>query len=628
MARVNFSSDSQTSPLDERSHWWPQALENSPHLLALRERTLAWTGGYSYARLKEAGLTASLQPINRHVILEMIVQHLISIGMYQTADKIVEETGHRFQMTHQPWQKTDLMILVSLGVLPFENQWDVPEERNVQFVTEPLEDDFFSVRYVEDPKNLGRVICDENCECLWEGSLQDRTEFKYLRASSLNWIVLHLVDDSRDMFLSSKEDREAFFLTLDTVTSSMHFFEHLKCLYNMDVGDKQAEEMIKEKIGSIRNRILKLIPQWMEFRGLYIGQRTLRAIQRFCDKIDDDDNVDTDAKRILGLLPKLTYGSYVSEQPVMEEPDIAWMDPDAQMLFRPDWKLFDPRSQVVKPREIARQITLMAQEAFKKVPARELRVALEAKMKAVESHDARLLTREVLREKMLSLETPNLRDFFATQKEVGRLVLETFLSCGDKNDKNDRNDRNTAFRIVVEIAKHLCEIGNYHSLSIILEEFLKRELLQSAMQQMANKKENLLEELKRLGKKTGAEPWEQRTGGRKDKRGYSVPPIFGDYKEEIIKRLEDDKPAIPNIEAHLLYSTVEENDDFVDGLINWEKRRQLAQVLGVFYKSQNRPFPFSPVLQIQKVIKRGPRHTEEELDKMAVKWAEEVSRHS
>lgn len=549
-----MAADRELTPeqLEEaRSRWLPEILERAPHLLALRERTLPWTGGYSFAKLVETGLTASLTPVNRHVILELIVQHLSAIGMQQTADTIIEETGHKFQEKLQEWDKTDLMILVSLGVLPREDPWNIPEDPHVQYVVEPLEEDFFSSPYREDPRNP----IDPSRDVVWIDK-DGKKNYENIKASTLNYLVLQMFDPDTMAFMGSDGHLEEFFLALNTVTSSMHFFEHLQAVFDLKIGEEDAKS-VEKRINLIQIEILKLIQKWVNFRGLFIGRRTLRAIHRFCDRFDSGYETLASLRRMISeSMDKLTYGIRQNPKLEKEKPCIV----DAQILFKPTLSLVEP-----EPIEVARQITLLSHAAFKAIPTRELIIALESKKS--------------------SLATPTLREFILFQKSIGLLCIEAIVYA---------DDRVKAMERIVSIVKELGKIGNYQSLSAIVLHFLEPGA--ASLLQLGGDKTEIM---KQLNADCGNEP-----------------ASFDTYSYNLReRRFQAGQPGIPNLLKELEQAEITETEEFVDGLINWKRRRQFTEKMRLFYGFQNRPFPFHDVVQIQKHIKQGPIHTRERIFK-------------
>ena len=158
-SNLNQSSEVTISPeklAQDRAEWLCKLKDESPQLFALRERVLPWTGGHSFANLVHADTAAVNAHINRFTIIELIYQHLNAIGLFNTAETLQGESQLKFQLSKQSWEKTTLLLLVSLGVLPNENPWEIPIDPHHHFVEEPLEEDFFASPY-RDP-NMNQIF--------------------------------------------------------------------------------------------------------------------------------------------------------------------------------------------------------------------------------------------------------------------------------------------------------------------------------------------------------------------------------------------------------------------------------------------------------------------------------------
>jgi hypothetical protein len=113
--------------IEARSQWLSQLLAEQPEFLAMRERSLPLAGGYPFATVththKKWATSCKL------------------IGMFRTAEILARESGLVFQKSNQPWDRTDLHLLVSLAVDHHE-------------VDEPFDEDLIAAPYREDPLSI------------------------------------------------------------------------------------------------------------------------------------------------------------------------------------------------------------------------------------------------------------------------------------------------------------------------------------------------------------------------------------------------------------------------------------------------------------------------------------------
>jgi hypothetical protein len=77
---------------------------------------LPLTGGYSFANVTRTQKVSDISQMDRYVVLDLVAQHLSTIEMYRTTEILARESEHVFQRSDQPWDRTDLHLLVSLAV--------------------------------------------------------------------------------------------------------------------------------------------------------------------------------------------------------------------------------------------------------------------------------------------------------------------------------------------------------------------------------------------------------------------------------------------------------------------------------------------------------------------------------
>ena len=287
---ISTAQAPEESPLliEEQSQWLPRILEEDPSLLALRERALAWTGGISFANMVHTALTSSPVVFNRYSILQLVYNHLLSIGMEKTAEIIAKESGHKFQKFDEPWDRTGLMILVSLGVLPRENPWNIPNPPNCKFIEESLEEDFFACQYRENPRNIFQELLLKNININFDS---EEHSFKHITTCSLKRLVTIVVtcSDFADQEMKFKEDDlSGFFLTLHSMTSSEHFFDHLKAIFDYDFADEKAISSVQTQYPKIQLQVAQVIKKWIRFHGLFIGKKTLKLIEQFAHRVVEE----------------------------------------------------------------------------------------------------------------------------------------------------------------------------------------------------------------------------------------------------------------------------------------------------------------------------------------------------
>jgi len=546
ISSIEKSQNIDKDIVEQKSQWLPKILEDDPVLLALRERTLPWTGGISFANMVHTASTASPVVFNRHSILEFVYNHLLSIGMDKTAELLVKETGHRFQILDEPWDRTSLVILVSLGVLPREDPWNIISPPNVKFLEEPLEEDFFASQYRENPNDIFLELIDSSSSLVFDGNGKS---FRHIKVASFRRLIVSLVSSQFDL---KEEDLNEFFLTLHTMTTSEHFLLHLRTLYQEDFSDESKISEVRSLYPNLKVIVISILRKWLAFHGLFIGRKTLSLIEQFCRMIGEKKDIDTETeytiRSIMVLLPTLKYGQALSFTEPNEEPIIK----DPQIIFCPTLSLLDP-----DPMEVARQITLLAHSSFSAIHSREFIHAL-SDLKS-------------------SIQTPTLKEFLDFDSNLEKVTLEAILKSQDKI---------SAIKRIAEIASALDSLSNFDSLSVVLNVMMRDEL--RGLINAAFQDDSISRLCSRCGTQTDTVDW---------------------YKRTLFSRFLAWKPTIPNILTELKMGPATHEPDFINGMINWKKRHHLAERPMILYRFQNRPYNFWKVPQIQKIIIKGPQMT-------------------
>ncbi|KAH0787859.1 RasGEF domain containing protein [Histomonas meleagridis] len=543
-------NETQEVTLEEKSKWFNQLISENPQILDLRERVLPWTGGYSFSDVIFTDSVTVLEHVNRFNILELIYQHLIAIGMHRTANVLRNESGHNFQIIDQPWDKTDLSILVSLGVLPREDPWGIPPETHLQFIEENLEEDFFASSYKEDPSQIWVELLDPTINSTFSS---EPYIFKNLKTATLRRIVVLLV--TSDVLDVSDDELHRFFLSIHSITSSSHFLEHLIALFDCHLlkpTDKEQKEKILIMQSSVRVRVVNLIRKWTNFHGLFIGNKTLKAIGELMKRIVDNpskySSVERFAKTVLASLPTLHYGT---KQGLLGPPTCEPRIQNSQVIFKPTLKMID-----LDPLEVARQISILFHNAFKAIHSREFFVALS--------------------EKKASHQTPTLVEFLDFGKRLIDLTMETVLTA---------NDTTSAVNIITDIANHLNDLGNFDATNCIITAITHPQLSHLAVLQSPQ----IIKKINKLTKSCGA-------GGE-----------YKEYIQIVSTRFEQWLPCVPNMQAELNLMPVDDSPSMIDGLINWEKRIPISNRVSILYRFQNTAYNFWTIPQIQTMLLKGSK---------------------
>lgn len=595
---------------DQRSQWLSRLFSENPQLLAYRERTLPWTGGYSISNVVQTDSIASLYHVNRHKVLELIFQHLFSIGLYQTAEILKEECGHKFQQTEQSWDKTDLLLLISLGILPREDPWKISPDPHHKCVEEETEEDFFSSQYAEDPKNIFKELADPNYKVVFKDGLgkDHEVSFHTIKLASLRRLILVAISTTLD------DDLNRFFLSLHLVTSLHHFLEHLISLFDFEPPPNSNITFNRE---IIRRDIVNLIKKWVNYHGTFIGKNTIKSISRFQTRIINDPNCSkfyVFANSILLAIKKLSSSHSTQVEKTKEAPVI----PNAQVIFQPNLKITDPA-----PIESARQISLIFHTTFKAVYSREFIIAA--------------------RDHCISHQTPTLADFSEFGKRFTLLILELVVNTYLHSTSNSIEK---VIISLLEICSSLAQLRNYEALACIIRALRCKEILSLPVMQVPANREKLETLYKRSGEDPSSfETYLSEVNGAFYSWDVTIPNIRAELKIDLLSYFQSTESASclfgPYLRAQKRLSSNKTDDKpnlifkkskemsspqtyFIDGLINWEKIWSNSERTSIFYRFQHQlSYNFYSIPQIKIVIERGPTIDEyqaiEKLEKIKTK---------
>jgi hypothetical protein len=386
-------------------------MEEDPEALELRERTYPWTKVHPFGVLKHANYTCCRSHLDRQRVLEFIYQHLHSIGMHHAAFTLCDESHLEFQRKDQKMDRTELRLLISMSLGPRDDLWDTTGIDSTVLVEEPFDDDNGSVNHVEPVGPYDRPPLDG---VTFAGDAQSVAGIGFAPLRSL----LVLLVNGAPLTVTD-EDKQRFFLTLNSISRSEHVFAHLMALHDGASADP-----------AIQANVLGFLEQWLRFSGLFMGKRTIDAITVFLQTVASPM-----ADGLLHSLPECVCRPPAANvglpPPIID---------DAKELLHPRLSLAKPRAE-----EVARQISLMMHDLFSAIHPREFYAAIASRT--------------------LSLETPGINEFYQFGEQLKLLVAATLLS------EHDLEAIPRQFEKMINIAKQLLDINNFEAVSWFVSAF-------------------------------------------------------------------------------------------------------------------------------------------------------------
>lgn len=407
---------------EERAKWLPSILAKDSSILALRERMLVQTGGYSFACNKFAEKTVCDSHFNKFTSLELIYQHLNAIGMIQTAETLQLESGLDFQVNeNQSFERTSLRILTSLGVLEGEDEWDIQPEPNINYVPANTEKICQKTLYDEPINTLKELV-----------NLKEKSNDIDILQPTLSQLVARLIFTDLNEY-----EKELLFIIILIHVPSQHFLKHLFAIYDCD---KKYNEMSEEsKIfftthsSALKFSTVAMLAGWIRYFGTYIESRALKDISDFITtKKLRNSELQHEFNNIEFLLKEISPGKY---RPLKEEPSCAPIISDATLVLNPNTRIDKFNAE-----EVARQITLIFYTEFRKIPIEEFYYALN--------------------DKTISIKSPQIN----TLMQIGETMSLFFL-----DQLADSDDRLSTAIFMSDVCSHLYNFCNFEGLRCILQ---------------------------------------------------------------------------------------------------------------------------------------------------------------
>jgi hypothetical protein len=550
---------------EEQSQWLSEILTQNPQFLAMRERSLPLTGGYSFANITHTQKVSALSCVNRHTILALIVQHLQAIGMHRTAETLIRECGHSFQKSSQSWERTDLHLLASIAVSHHEDMWNLPPDFDHKYIPEELEEDFFASPYREDPSKISDELANPDLNVVYDDSGQK--SLINIKQCSLRRFAVHFATQT----WGAQEPRP-FWLSLYSITSASHFLEHLVTLYDLEVNPQWPK---------LRLNIVNFIKKWTEY---HIGNRTRVLRTLFLKRVQPVAASDPATSRAISTALNSIAAPRAANVISPVDPDI----PDPMKMFSPLLGLLDPPPVIV-----AQQITLIYHAMFAAIHSAEFMTAIS--------------TRKT------SIRTPTIAEFFAFGDALTNLIAETFVKQGGKRE---------AFIGIFKILEALAsgDISNLDAVSSIIRFLRRDDILRLAGADAADR-----EKLKSHSLMCG-EPWRTAQASSEVKKPTPAEKAADreQYDKLIEQRATSWQPTIPNMRIELKSGdrvALTQQEDFINGLINWDKLKDLANKCAQLDTFQRKGYAFVEIPQIQRVILEGTEWSaaqiEEKLDELS-----------
>jgi hypothetical protein len=475
----------------------------------------------------------------------------------------------------QHWERTDLRVLVTLGIGGGEDPWTVGPEGDDEYIVERQDADFMSSSYREDPRPIGEEYRNPALNAVREGG--------GLVAGSLRRLVVDICADPGD------EQRRQLMTAMPVLTSRAHFVEHLSKLMEF-VTDTSRPDYSPEKDLRTAIQLIGFLKSWLKDGS--IGQSGLEALRRMLAWLGRSCPVE-EMRTVMGgdlfaaLLKRADDDARRDDRRVV--PRHPPLLPNPMALFQNPVDLFE-----LDPVEVARQITLIAHGKLSAVHPQEVWESMQrgALWESGHREGSAGIVRAFGRDPTLPSLAPQLQEFFKFRDRLRRLCARALVEPGTIEE------RRSALGHWLDIAKALSELRNFDSSSAILE------FIQTGAGRNSSADVLFV---------CGAEESHATIFGELlGKCGLGSPVTAYD------SAMSEKVPTVPNMGAELrrAHEQQEAEPHLIDGLINWRRLRMMAAIVVRIADFSKLPYDmFVPVPQIVRALVEGPVWSQATIEK-------------
>jgi len=361
-----------------------------------------------------------------------------------------------------------------------------------------------------------------------------------LRAASVNKLVEKLTHHQ------SFDPRmiDPFLMTFRTFTSPSTLLEKLTQRFN--VPQPEDDDMDSSVItSSIQLHVIDVLKKWIDKYPEDFDEPLRVRVKHFLDYISTTPSAGR-AKTLLTTFQKLQASTQkkITYKPVDPPDPIIPTD-----FFTREWDLLD-----LDPEEVARQITVCEWMIYMKIRPSELMEQSWSKQK-------------------LKYRSPNVLALIRRTNVISNWVTSSIVLI------DTIKERAEVMAKFVQIADRLFALNNYNALMSILGGLNASSVsrLKFTIAEMPNNIQKTKKELESI---------------------MSSDSNFREYRARL-STISSDTPMIPYLGVYLTDLTfVDENSDYVNGLVNFSKRILVYNIINQIRQRQTMPYRIQPVQQI------------------------------
>ncbi|KAJ3440638.1 ras guanine nucleotide exchange factor i-related [Anaeramoeba flamelloides] len=543
---IELEKKALKGPEIKKHEWLSYVFKNHPEVLEIREKTTPILKHESFSNLIERSHTEVKDNIAKSDILQLVMQHLSTVGLKKSIRCLEEESNLRYENENS--KKSKLVPVLQLGISNVDNIWNLSTE-NIDPKDEQEEDP--EQYYNDDFVGLGNEdteISIRNVNIWEEGPDSEENiiiEKELVKAGTLNKLIEKLTPPDRPK--SYPDYMKSFLMCYQSFTTPRQVLWKLIERYHVPKKNDQTFTEYKTHRKFIQLRVGNVLKKWMEDHFSDFNDRLIVEIHQFIDKTLARDGHSSLVQNLRNTIKRMQKGASLEiERETKEKP------PDP-ILPKNIWS-FDLKLTDIDEEEIAKQETLVVHHLY-------------INIKPIE-----LLNQAWIKEKTRH-RSPNVLALSLRFTRLSNWVSSTILNV------ETIKERIKMVSSMIKLANHFLKMNNYHS-------------LQAVLSGINNSPINRLKFT-----------WEEST--KNDKKSFNNLTLLmssknnsKNYQNHLLNLFN--KPTVPYLVFYLNELTIKEENqpDNIDNLINFSKRREIFQIVSDLTKFQHYHYNYISVHQI------------------------------
>ncbi|EGC37703.1 hypothetical protein DICPUDRAFT_46357 [Dictyostelium purpureum] len=567
----------------DKSLWTVRSLKEHPEVLDLMERVKPINRAISFGQTYASEETQfDFDPlIGRDTMLQLILQHLQFEGLNTSRKLLEEEAGVKYP--EYAISESRLLTLLRASIKDSDRVFQLALDDKNRDSQQQLEEHLAFLNLFKDEKTTGATtgtnIDSPNLNqsmsslSLSSFSISQPKSIEpnkpQVKAASLNKLVILLTpENNHDL-----EYTKTFLLTYQSFTTPEILLEKLIQRYHVPQKPGQSIEEWKKSAVPIQLRVANVIRTWIKDYFSDFNDRLIQNVKSLYENMRQSGNM-SHAKILSEALNSKIKG-IPSTADERKAPTAVFTLPAPEPkvpknIWSASLDIFS-----VEEEEIARQLTLMDFEIFSNIKSTELLNQSWNKPK-------------------LRYRSPNVLTLINRFNEISQWTATSILSY------ERVKDRARIMAKFIRIAEYSMKLLNNFNTSMAILSGLNA----SSVHRLKFTKE----EMPKHTQQVYAELQQQLSSSQS-------------YKEYRALLAKANPPCLPYLGVYLTDLTFfeEGNPDFIQGYINFGKRKLIYGSISNVQSFQNAKYNLQPVYQITKLLKDFKLSTENELYKQSMK---------